>query len=205
MPVNAGIRIISLSLTVVLAFPLYAMPRALSFARLAGYSAGMAKSGKNKKPAAKDADKNEKVIAHNRRARHDYLILDTLECGIALVGSEVKSLRAGNISMEEAYGRVKDEEVWLMGCDIQEYHFAHQLNHIPKRPRKLLLHRREIKKFAAQAYEKNLTLVPLKMYFTRGRAKVLMGIGRGKKQFDKRESMKKKDMQRDIDRAMRRG
>ena len=165
----------------------------------------MAKSGKNKKTVTKDADKNEKVIAHNRRARHDYEVLDTLECGIQLVGSEVKSLRNGLISMEEAYGRVKGDEVWLMGCDIQEYHFAHQLNHEAKRPRKLLLHRREISKFAAQAYEKNLTLIPLKMYFKRGIAKVLMGLGRGKKQFDKRDSLKKKDMQRDIDRAMRRG
>ncbi len=165
----------------------------------------MAKSGKNKKAAAKDEDKNQKVIANNRRARHDYQVLDTLECGIVLTGSEVKSLRNGHMSMEEAYGRVKDGEVWLMGCDIQEYSFANQLNHIPKRPRKLLLHRREIKKFAAQAMEKSLTLVPLKMYFNRGRAKVLMGICRGKKNYDKRESLKKKDMQRDIDRAMRRG
>lgn len=165
----------------------------------------MAKSGKNKQAAAKDEDKNQKVIAHNRRARHDYQVLDTLECGIVLTGSEVKSLRNGNMSLEEAYGRVKGDEVWLMGCDIQEYSYAHQLNHIPKRPRKLLLHRREIKKFAAQAMEKNLTLVPLKMYFNRGRAKVLMGICRGKKNYDKRESLKKKDMQRDIDRAMRRG
>ncbi len=168
----------------------------------------MANQGKKKSDAkdnAKDNAKNEKVIAHNRRARHDYLVLDTLECGIVLTGSEVKSLRNGNMSMEEAYGRVKGDEVWLMGCDIQEYSFAHQLNHIPKRPRKLLLHRREIRKFAAQAFEKNLTLVPLKMYFTRGRAKVLMGICRGKKTYDKRESLKKKDMQRDMDRAMRRG
>ena len=165
----------------------------------------MAKQGKNKKNNAKDDAKNEKVIAHNRRARHDYLVLDTLECGIVLTGSEVKSLRNGNISMEEAHGRVKGDEVWLMGCDIQEYSFAHQLNHLPKRPRKLLLHRREIRKFAAQAFEKNLTLVPLKMYFTRGRAKVLMGICRGKKTYDKRESLKKKDMQRDMDRALRRG
>ncbi len=165
----------------------------------------MAKQGKNKKTNAKDEAKNEKVIAHNRRARHDYLVLDTLECGIVLTGSEVKSLRNGNISMEEAHGRVKGDEVWLMGCDIQEYSFAHQLNHLPKRPRKLLLHRREIRKFAAQAFEKNLTLVPLKMYFTRGRAKVLMGICRGKKTYDKRESLKKKDMQRDMDRALRRG
>ncbi len=170
----------------------------------------MAKQGKNKKAGSKDtgskdASKSEKVIAHNRRARHDYLVLDTLECGIVLTGSEVKSLRNGNMSMEEAYGQVKGNEVWLMGCDIQEYSFAHLLNHIPKRPRKLLLHRREIHKFAAQAFEKNLTLVPLKMYFCRGRAKVLLGICRGKKQFDKRESLKKKDMQRDIDRALRRG
>ena len=165
----------------------------------------MAKSGKNKKAAAKDEDKNQKVIANNRRARHDYQVLDTLECGIVLTGSEVKSLRNGHMSMEEAYGRIKGEEVWLMGCDIQEYSFAHEMNHVPKRPRKLLLHRREIKKFAMQAMEKNLTLVPLKMYFNRGRAKVLMGICRGKKNYDKRESLKKKDMQRDIDRAMRRG
>ncbi len=165
----------------------------------------MAKAGKNKAKANKGEAKNEKVIAHNRRARHDYLVLDTLECGIVLTGSEVKSLRNGLMSMEEAYGRVKGNEVWLMGCDIQEYSFAHQLNHIPKRPRKLLLHRREIHKFADQAFEKNLTLIPLKMYFTRGKAKVLMGICRGKKTFDKRESLKKKDMQRDIDRAMRRG
>jgi len=165
----------------------------------------MAKQGKNKAKDSKSEAKNEKVIAQNRRARHDYLVLDTLECGIVLTGSEVKSLRNGNISMEEAFGRVMGNEVWLVGCDIQEYNFAHQLNHIPKRRRKLLMHRREIHKFADQAFEKNLTLVPLKMYFTRGRAKVLMGICRGKKTFDKRESLKKKDMQRDIDRAMRRG
>lgn len=132
-------------------------------------------------------------------------MLDTLECGLALVGSEVKSLRNGQLSLEEAYGRVERGEVWLVGCDIPEYSYANQLNHNPRRRRKLLLHRREIQKFAAQAYEKNLTLVPLKMYFKRGRAKVLLGICRGKKQFDKRESLKKKDMQRDIDREMRRG
>ena len=143
------------------------------------------------------------MIANNRKARHEYEVFDHLECGIVLVGSEVKSLRAGRMSLDEAYGRVDKGEVWLMGCDIQEYTFANQLNHDPKRRRKLLMHRREIKKFAAQAYEKNLTLVPLKMYFKKGKAKVLMGICRGKKTYDKRESLKKKDMQRDIDRAMR--
>lgn len=132
-------------------------------------------------------------------------MLDTLECGIVLTGSEVKSLRAGQVSLEEAYARMDRGEVWLVGCDIQEYKQANVWNHEPKRRRKLLLHRREIAKFASQAYEKNLTLVPLKMYFKGGRAKVLLGVGRGKKMYDKRETLKKQDMQREINRAMRRG
>ncbi|MBX9788831.1 MAG: SsrA-binding protein SmpB [Pirellulales bacterium] len=147
---------------------------------------------------------NERLIAQNRRARHEYEVLETLECGIVLVGSEVKSLRSGRMSIEEAYGRVKDGEVWLIGSDIPEYKQANQFNHQPKRPRKLLLHRREIKRFANRAYEKGLTLVPLKMYFKEGRAKVLLGICKGRKTFDKREAMKKVDVKRDIDRAMRR-
>jgi len=162
-----------------------------------------AKTSKNK-PAAKGDDPNERLIAQNRKARHNYEVLDTLECGVMLTGSEVKSLRAGQISLEEAYGRVDRGEVWLVGCDIPEYKNASVWNHEPKRRRKLLLHRREIEKFASQAYEKNLTLVPLKMYFKEGRAKVLLGICRGKKTYDKRESIKKSDMQRDIDRATRR-
>lgn len=148
---------------------------------------------------------NERLIAQNRRARHEYEVLDTLECGIALVGSEVKSLRTGKLSLEEAYGRVKGGEVWLMGCDIPEYSFANRFNHDPRRPRKLLLHRREIHKFANRAYEQGLTLVPLKMYFKEGRAKILMGLCRGRKLHDKREKIKKANVQRDIARAMRRG
>ena len=132
-------------------------------------------------------------------------MLDTLECGIVLVGSEVKSLRTGQLSLEEAYGRIKDDEVWLMGCDIPEYVQANRLNHIPKRPRKLLMHRREMKKFANRATEKGLTLIPLKMYFTEGRAKVLLGLCKGRKLHDKREVLKQKSAQRDIQRAMRRG
>ena len=163
----------------------------------------MAKNKGAAKSKKDDADKNEKLIAQNRKARHEYEVLDTLECGIVLVGSEVKSLRNGRMSLDEAYGRVDRGEVWLVGVDIQEYTFANVQNHDPRRRRKLLMHRREIKKFAAQAYEKNLTLVPLKMYFKRGRAKVLMGICRGKKMYDKRETMKKRDVQRDLDRAMR--
>lgn len=162
----------------------------------------MAKKNNSKKKA--DDDPNEKLIAQNRKARHEYEVLDTLECGIVLVGSEVKSLRNGRLSLDEAYARMDKGEVWLVGCDIQEYTFANQLNHDPRRRRKLLMHRREVKKFASLAYEKQLTLVPLKMYFKRGRAKLLLGLCRGKKTYDKRESLKKKDMQRDIDRALRR-
>lgn len=121
-----------------------------------------------------------------------------------LVGSEVKSLRNGQISLEEAYAQVKTEEVWLIGCDIPEYVQANRLNHIPKRPRKLLMHRREIKKFAKQGKEKGLTLIPLKIYFNEGRAKVLLGLCRGRKLHDKREVLKKQSARRDMQRAMRR-
>ena len=145
----------------------------------------------------------ERVVAENRKARHDYEILDTLECGIALVGSEVKSLRTGRMSLDEAYGRVEGSEVWLYGCDIPEYEKANQLNHKPKRPRKLLLHRREIGTFAGHAFEKGLTLVPLKAYFKQGRVKVLLGVGRGRKAHDKREKLKAASARRDIEIALR--
>lgn len=173
-----------------------------------GVRTGDLATAKDKPHKAKDAPDrehdNERVIAQNRRARHEYFVTDTLECGIVLVGSEVKSLRNGRLSLEEAYARVKDGEVWLLGCDIQEYVQANRFNHEPKRPRKLLMHRREIKTFAALAKEKGLTLVPLKMYFKEGRAKVLLGLCRGKQTHDKRETLKKADAQRDIQRAMRR-
>ena len=159
----------------------------------------------NKKKDAPDREHdNERLIAQNRSARHEYEVIETLECGIVLVGSEVKSLRTGRLSLDEAYGRIKQGEVWLVGCDIAEYVQANQFNHVPRRPRKLLMHRREVKRFANQALEKGLTLVPLKMYFKEGRAKVLLGLCRGKKLHDKRQTIKKADMQRDIQRAMRR-
>ena len=158
---------------------------------------------KKKPPVDREHD-NERLIAENRTARREYEVLDTHECGIQLVGSEVKSLRKGTLSLDEAYGRVKEGEVWLINSDIAEYVQANQFNHDAKRPRKLLMHRREMKKFASKAYEQGLTLVPLKMYFKEGRAKVLLGICKGRKLFDKREVLKKKTMQRDIDRALRR-
>ena len=161
------------------------------------------KASKQKKGSADSGDRF-KAIAQNRKARHQFQVLDTLECGIVLSGSEVKSLRAGKVSLNEAYGRIRGDEVWLVGCDIAEYSHASHFNHEPKRPRKLLLHRREIRTFAAQAYEQGLTLVPLKLYFNeKGRAKLLLGICRGRKLYDKRERLKKADAQRDIQRAMR--
>jgi SsrA-binding protein len=166
---------------------------------------GIATSKKPKtKPPVDHQHDNERLIAQNRKARHNYTVLDTLECGLMLVGSEVKSLRTGRVSLEEAYGRVRDGEVWLVGCDIPEYVEANRFNHQPKRPRKLLLHRREIQRFAGKAYEQGLTLVPLKIYFKDGRAKVLMGICRGRQKHDKREVMKQAEARRDIQRAMRR-
>jgi len=143
-------------------------------------------------------------VCQNRKAHHEYLVMEALECGLALLGSEVKSLRSGKVSLDEAYARVKEGEVWLIGCDIPEYAQANQFNHPPKRPRKLLLHRREIKRFAGRATMKGLTLVPLKMYFKAGRAKLLLGLCRGKQRQDKREAMKKADARREMQRVMRR-
>lgn len=156
-----------------------------------------------KKPKA-TADPNHKMISENRKARHKYAVLDTLECGIVLVGSEVKSLRDGQLSLDESYGRIRGDEVWLVGADIAVYAQASHMNHETRRPRKLLLHRSEITKFAWRAHEKGLSLIPLKMYFKSGRVKVLLGLCKGKKLHDKREALKKADSKRDIDRAMRR-
>src|SRR4249920_971883 len=162
----------------------------------------MAKKTDKKSNSA--VSKGERPIAENRKARHRFDVLDTLECGVALVGSEVKSLRDGKLSLDEAYARVKEGEVWLVGADIAEYPQATLWNHVPKRPRKLLLKREERQKFANKAHEKGLTLVPLKVYFNaRGLAKVQIGLCRGKKLHDKRETMKKADSQREIERAMR--
>jgi SsrA-binding protein len=163
----------------------------------------MSKPTGRKKEAA-STNPNDKIITRNRKARHNYLVLDTLECGIILVGSEVKSLRTGRVSLDEAYAKIKDDEVWLVGCDIAEYVEANRFNHAPKRPRKLLMHRREVKRFAHRAYEKGLTLVPLEMHFKRGLAKVVLGICRGKQRHDKREAMKKSQAQRDMARQMMR-
>ena len=150
----------------------------------------------------KGDEENVQPIARNKRAFHEYEILDTLECGIVLTGTEVKSLRERSCSLEDAYAKIEDGEVWLIGSDIPEYSMANRLNHKPKRKRKLLLHRREIGKFAGKASQRGFTLVPLRMYFKGGRAKVELAVARGKQLHDKREAAKKEDAQREIKRAM---
>ena len=134
-----------------------------------------------------------KIICRNRRATHEYHLVETLECGLVLTGTEVKSLREHAANLDDAYARIDGGEVWLLGCDIPEYSMANRLNHKPKRPRKLLLHRREINKFAGKASERGYTLVPLRMYFKQGRAKVELAVARGKQQYDKRQALKKAD------------
>ncbi len=150
----------------------------------------------------KDQSEGVQNICRNKRVMHEYEILDKLECGIVLTGTEVKSLREGHSSLEDAYGRVEKGEVWLIGSDIPEYSMANRFNHKPKRPRKLLLHRREIAKFADKAEQKGFTLVPLRMYFKEGRAKVELAVARGKQTHDKRESQKTAEAQREIRRHM---
>ena len=145
-----------------------------------------------------------KIVCRNKRAFHEYLILERLECGIALTGTEVKSLREGSASLEDAYAKMEDGEVWLIGSDIPEYTMGNRMNHKPKRPRKLLLHRREIEKFAGKASQRGYTLVPLRMYFKNGKAKVEIAVCRGKQLHDKRQDQKKAEAQREIRRAMTR-
>jgi len=156
----------------------------------------MAKNKEKKK--SKEDEGIERVVSENRKAKFDYDILESLECGIALVGSEVKSLRSGTVSLAESYARVRKGEVFLLNCDIPEYFDANRFNHKRKRDRKLLLHKREIDRFAKRAMEKGLTLVPLRLYFRDGHAKLLLGLCRGKQNFDKRQDIKKRDAERGL-------
>lgn len=145
-----------------------------------------------------------KIIGENRKARHDYHIEETIEAGIALVGTEVKSLRLGRLSLRDSYAQVKDGEAILYNVHISPYEPADRFNHDPMRPRRLLLHKREILRLRHKAEEKGYTLVPLKMYFKRGRAKVELAVARGKREYDKRDDIAERDAKRDIARAMRR-
>jgi SsrA-binding protein len=147
-------------------------------------------------------ERGHKVIVSNRKARHDYAILDTYEAGMVLVGTEVKSLREGRASLVDAFATVDDGEVWLRNVHIPEYTQGTWTNHTPRRTRKLLLHRREIEKLIGKTKESGLSLVPLSMYFKDGKVKVELALARGKKAYDKRQALAKRDAQRDIGRAM---
>lgn len=151
---------------------------------------------------ARPAEGRKQVI-RNRKARHEFEILEELEAGLVLVGAEVKSLRAGNANFTDAFARVDNGELWLYNLHISPYEQASLDVPDPKRPRKLLAHKREIARLEASTAAKGLALVPLDLHFTRGRVKVTLGLGRGKKLHDKRDSMKKNVMQREVDRALR--
>ena len=146
-------------------------------------------------------DEGEKIVASNRRARHDYELLGHFECGIQLTGDEVKSLREGRASLVDCYGRVRGSEVWLEGLHIPAYEQGDKRAHLPLRPRKLLLHRREIDQIAREVNEKGLSLVPLRIYFTHGIAKVEVALARGKRKYEKRQSIAKREAQREMERA----
>jgi SsrA-binding protein len=142
-----------------------------------------------------------KIIAENRKARHDYLIVDQYEAGLVLTGTEVQSLRMGKANLKDSYARVKDGEVWLHQVHISPYPFAYYNNHEPLRVRKLLLHKREIARLYAKANEQGYTLVPLKLYFKDGKAKVTIALAKGKRQYDKRQSIRDREQKREMDRV----
>jgi SsrA-binding protein len=144
-----------------------------------------------------------KTITTNRRARFDYHILETFEAGIVLRGSEVKSLRAGRANLSDGYAIVKEGEAWLVGAHIAPYSFAREGGHEPDRTRKLLMHKREITRLGSTLAEKGLTLIPTRMYFRDGRAKVELGLAKGKTRYDKRETLKRRQADREMERAMR--
>ena len=145
----------------------------------------------------------DRIVATNRRARHDYEILETFEAGIVLRGTEVKSLRTGQVNFKDSYATVRGGEAWLLGCHISPYSHGTDANHDPERDRKLLLHGREIRRLVGKIAERGLTVVPLKMYFKSGRAKIEIGLARGKKLHDKRATLRDRQTRREMDKAAR--
>jgi len=145
------------------------------------------------------------IIAENKRARFDYSISDTYECGIVLTGSEVKSLRARHVNFSDSYGLLKNNELFLIGLRLEPYSHGSYNNHESDRTRKLLLHRKELKRIFRETKEKGATVVPLKIYFKNGRAKILVGIAKGKTKSDKRETLKDRDVKKELARVLKRG
>jgi SsrA-binding protein len=149
-----------------------------------------------------DRDDGEKTVATNRKARRDYQIVERMETGIVLTGDEVKSLRGGRASLNEAFARVRDGEVWLEGMHVPPYEQGDQRRHQPTRPRKLLLHRTQISRLIGKQQEQRLTLIPLRVYFVHGLAKVELGVGRGKRDFEIRQTLKKRQHDREIEQEL---
>lgn len=145
----------------------------------------------------------DKPLASNRKARHDYEILDTFEAGLVLTGTEIKSIRQGKINLKDGFVSIHQGEAWIKGVHISPYEQGNLFNHDPLRHRKLLLHKREIIKLDQESQQKGLTLVPLKVYLVRGKAKLLFGLARGKNKYDKRHALKNQQAKRDIDRALK--
>ena len=146
--------------------------------------------------------RGDRVVAENRRARYDFFIEDSIEAGIVLTGTEIRSIRAGRVQLRDAYARVERGECWLLGMHISPFEQGNRFNHEPERPRKLLLHRSQIDELWMHARQGGHTLVPLRLYLKHGRAKVQIGLARGKHQYDKRESIAERDRARDLDREM---
>lgn len=145
----------------------------------------------------------KKLIARNKRARFDYELGDRFEAGLVLKGTEVKSLRMGQAQLSDAYVKLKKGEAWLVSCKISPYPFAHYDNHDPERPRKLLLHKRELRRLTGKVQEQGWSLIPTVLYFVRGKAKVEIALAKGKRKYDKRQAIKKRDQERELARAMR--
>jgi len=143
----------------------------------------------------------EKLICQNKKARHNYFIEDKYEAGMALLGTEVKSLREGRANLGDSYGKIKNGEVFLVDAHISPYSYANRFNHDPLRTRKLLLHKREIRRLIGKVQEKGFTLIPLRLYFSNGKVKVELGLAKGKRLFDKREALKRKTMEREMERG----
>src|SRR2546425_8391250 len=145
----------------------------------------------------------DRTVASNRRARHEYEILETLEAGLVLRGTEVKSLRDGQVNFKDSYATVRNDELWLMGCHVSPYSHGSAANHDPERDRKLLLKRREIARLTGKVAERGLTLIPLRLYFKSGRAKLEIGLARGKKLHDKRSALRERETKREMEKAVR--
>ncbi|WP_100373976.1 SsrA-binding protein SmpB [Bacillus sp. FJAT-45037] len=149
------------------------------------------------------AETKGKVIAQNKKARHDYFVEETYEAGMVLQGTEIKSMRAGRMNLKDSFARIKDGEMYLHNAHISEYEQGNRYNHEPERARKLLLHKKQINQLIGLTKQQGYSLVPLKVYIKNGFAKILIGLAKGKKSYDKRETLKRKDAKREVDRALK--